>query len=453
MARLTVLAGLSLLMCLQMASSYKLVCYFTNWSQYRPSIGRFLLNNIDANLCTHLVYAYSKISKTNELAKYEWNDYELYRTFNNLKFRNPHLKTLLAVGGSTFGTEQFTIMSASAANRQTFIQSAIRILRQYDFDGLSLDWAFPGTQGSPPEDKQRYTVLCKEVRAAFEQEAAQTQKSRLLLISAVGARKDIIDKAYEIGELSRVLDFINVMTYDFHGLWEPVTGHNSPLYRSNIDQANSTDLNVDFAMKYWRDNGAPAGKLIVGFATYGRPFRLASAANELGSPAQGLPSLGIYTGNRGYWSYYEICTFLQGAGIHWIEEQKVPYATKGNEWVGFDNKQSFSAKVKYLKENGFGGALVWSLDLDDFYGQLCGQGSYPLIRHVRSLLDPGFPTPPPGVNFCSGKPDGLYVNPNDAHTFYQCSNGYTYIQRCPADLVYNDRCKCCVYKSLPEMPS
>jgi GH18 family chitinase len=36
--------------------------------------------------------------------------------------------------------------------------------------------------------------------------------------------------SYDVPEISKYLDFINVMTYDFHGQWERQVGHNSPLY-------------------------------------------------------------------------------------------------------------------------------------------------------------------------------------------------------------------------------
>ena len=53
--------------------NYKRVCYYTNWAQYRHGKGKFVPENIDGSLCTHIIYAYAKLQRYS-LAPFEWND-------------------------------------------------------------------------------------------------------------------------------------------------------------------------------------------------------------------------------------------------------------------------------------------------------------------------------------------------------------------------------------------
>uniref|UniRef100_A0A3B3W080 chitinase n=1 Tax=Poecilia latipinna TaxID=48699 RepID=A0A3B3W080_9TELE len=202
------------------ASSNKLVCHMTNWAQYRPSGAKFIPDNIDPFLCTHVIYALASINSFNQVTPVEWNDQELYASLNGLKKYNPALKTLLSVGGTVNGVK----------TRQTFIKSAISFLRSHNFDGLNLDWEFPGHNGSPPEDKEGFTLLVSELATAFQDDATENKKTRLLLSANVAGFVSTIDKAYEVSKIAAHMDFMNIMNYDFHGPWEPVTGHHSPLY-------------------------------------------------------------------------------------------------------------------------------------------------------------------------------------------------------------------------------
>ncbi|XP_034388824.1 chitinase, acidic.1 [Cyclopterus lumpus] len=446
------ITALGVLLVLHIASSNKLVCHMTNWAQYRPSSAKFTADNIDPFLCTHVIYALASINSFNQISPVEWNDEQQFSRLNNLKNVNPALKTLLSVGGTVNGISPFIGVVARPEGRAAFIRSAISYLRTHNFDGLNLAWEYPGQNGSPSSDKERFTLLVTELSKAFEDDAKDNRKTQLLLSANVASFRSTIDRAYEVEKIAHPLDFINVMTYDYHGHWEGVTGQNSPLYRSSVDSGSHVHHNINSSISHWLALGAPSEKLLLGFPTYGRTYRLTTGASGLGAPSNGPADAGPYTRTAGFWSFYEICNFDSGAIVEWIPEQEVPYATYGSSWVGYDDKRSYSSKVQWMTNNNLGGAHVWTLDMDDFGGYFCADGTYPLINHLRMSM--GFAPKPtttkaptttrdPVAEFCSGRPNGLYENVSDKTTYFQCFQGNTYLQRCQSGLIYWDSCKCC----------
>ena len=49
-----------------------------------------------------------------------------------------------------------------------------------------------------------------------------------------------------------------------------------------------------------------------------------------------------------------------------------PYCYKGDQWFSYDDEKSFEVKAKYILDHQLGGAMVWSIDTDDFQG-FCGR--------------------------------------------------------------------------------
>ncbi|XP_074603101.1 chitinase 7 isoform X2 [Brevipalpus obovatus] len=378
----------------------KVVCYYTNWSQYRPKEGKFTPEDIDPNLCTHVIFAFGWLKK-NKMSAFDGSDETkngkkgLFERTTDLKLKNPKLKVLLAIGGWSFGTEKFKTMSTNKYNRRLFIFSAMEYLRERNFDGLDLDWEFP--KGA--EDKKNFVELVKELREAFEAEAKEKKLPRLLLTAAVSAGVDTVKSGYDVPAVAAYVDFLNIMSYDFHGKWETKTGHNAPLYASSSETEWRKQLSMDFGVKLWEKMGAPKDKIVVGMATYGRSFTLASTANHgFNAPSAGGGKAGEFTREAGFLGFYEICDMLKdGAVYFWDDEQKVPYAVQGDLWVGFDDERSIREKMKWLLENDYAGAMVWTVDMDDFTGK-CAGTKYPLIGIMAEEL---MGRPQPASSFSS----------------------------------------------------
>ena len=304
-----------------------------------------------------------------------------------MKTYNKDLKTMLAIGGWNEGSRRFSPLVEDRDRRQVFIKSAIRFLRQYNFDGIDLDWEYPTQRaGGRPQDRANYATFIEEMREAFQSEADKTGKERLLISMAVPASLEYAGKGYAIDRLNEALDFFNLLTYDYHAAQEPAVNHHSPLFRPDdwSEYDFRKDLNIDATVRFYLENGATRDKLLLGIPTYGRSFTLANPdVHETGSPAAAPSEAGSGTKEDGYLAYYEICN-------HWELVTQYPgymgpYAHKGNQWVGFDDVDAVVEKAFYVAEEELGGIMFWTIDNDDFRGT-CGKTPYPLIESAKEAM-------------------------------------------------------------------
>ncbi|CAF1146302.1 unnamed protein product [Rotaria sordida] len=376
---------------------YKKICYFTNWAQYRTPPAKFEPENIDPFLCTHVIYAFAGIDNQTLLIRpIEENDEDLYKRVNALKLRNPKLKTLLAVGGWNMKSYAFSTMVHDSEKRRNFVFDTINFLRKHKFDGLEVDWEYPGVRGGKSDDKYYLTLFFQEFQDAAMAQSLITGQPRLILGATVAAEEYIVVNGYEIEKITRVLDFLNVMTYDFHGAWQNYTGLNAPLYRRFDELDADTMLNQDFGVAIWLKNGAPAYKLVLGVPLFARSFLLArSDQNELHSPTIGNGTSGPFTRSAGFLSYFEICVLQMDST--W-QKRTVPdgseseYMFKDREWISYETLDNIRKRAAYVVANNLGGMFVWSLDMDDFNGAFCKNGTYPFIKNSLALLPTHMPS-------------------------------------------------------------
>ncbi|MCH2110539.1 MAG: glycosyl hydrolase family 18 protein, partial [Polyangiaceae bacterium] len=351
----------------------------------------------DANLFTHIIYGFGKVDFGNrenpkfEIAPFEANDLGpggQYQQVNDLKKKYPHLKTLLAIGGWTFNDPVevagpnstawvFSKMVSTKEYRSHFIAHAIRYLRAANFDGLDLDWEYPTDEGrgGHPEDKQNFTALCKEFKEAAAVEAKESGKELLLLTMATGAHKA---ETFELDKLKDILDWVNLMTYDFYGGWAAATGMNAPLTGDPTG-----NWYVAKAVDKWLEMGIPADQLVLGMPSYGRSFK--GVENPApGSKATGAGVKGRCTGADGFLAYYEAMALIESGKYktYWDPISSTPYAYNEAEksWFSYDDIRSINMKVDFLEEKGLGGGMFWAIDLDDYHND------YPLITTVARRL-------------------------------------------------------------------
>lgn len=375
-------------------------CYFESWAVYHQGKGHFDVEDIDPNLCTHLIYTFAGVDPTTHKIKAldPWNDLDegggkgAYKRFTNLKQQNPSLKTLLSVGGWNEATKGFTAMVSTAENRKIFVDSVLEFMQTYGFDGIDLDWEYPcQREGGKPEDKANYALLMKDLHEGFA--------GNYVLTTAVPAGIQNVDMSYDIPSLQMYNDYLLLMAFDYHGPWEPFAGHVAPLYGSSKDVAHGDVghvLNVNYSVSYYINGGPiPGGsgvdpaKLVVGVPLYGKGFNLSDPTqHDLYAPVTGAMGACPYTQSPISCGYNELCEYffgMSGWNVGHETEQKIVYGYTDHIWVGYDDVDAMNLKAGYIKDNGLAGAMVWSIDQDDHHA-VCGSQKFPLLSALSQQL-------------------------------------------------------------------
>ncbi|KAJ1528349.1 hypothetical protein ONE63_006769 [Megalurothrips usitatus] len=346
---------------------YKLICYYALPAKGTVNDNTLMPDQLEADLCTHINLAFASVAN-GTLTPAEPSDLQNYDEVMKLKKQNPKLKVLLSVNGD------MSQVVKSHASRKTFIKSALNVMRKHSFDGLDVDWEFPS-------DAWKFMSLLAEFRQAFG--------DRFLLTAAVAAPQFLVDISYKVNVMARYVDWVNVMTYDFHfySSLSPFTGINAPLYKSSEDFGYFAQANTNWSLHYWEDQGMPRNKIVMGIPTYGHTFKLRKANfNGFYAPASNFGDFG----GGGFIDYPNVCEFLAGVGVTQTFDRstRAPYAFKGLNWVSFDDERSVAYKAEFVTSGGYAGAMIWSLNADDHKG-LCYKSDlkFPLIKRVKNVLN------------------------------------------------------------------
>ncbi|KAI4285352.1 MAG: hypothetical protein L6R38_000708 [Xanthoria sp. 2 TBL-2021] len=345
----------------------RVIGYYESWAHARTCSGMDF-KDIPVEGLTHLYFSFGYITPGDfNIAPMDNAPSSLFSDLTDLKKKNSGLKAVIALGGWTFndnGTATqpvFSNMVSSAGNRAKFIINLLGFLREYAFDGVDFDWEYPGAllvqpdRGGHPDDGKKFTVFLSELKDAIGQQPAPYEVSFTVPTSYWYLRW------FDLKAVDHV-DFLNVMSYDLHGVWDST----NPIGSHVLAHTNLTEIRQAFDL-FWR-NDVPANKLNLGLGFYGRSFQLSDpSCYKPGCNFKGGASPGACTKNSGTLSYKEITQIIDQKKIkpYYDEENAVKYIVwDQDQWVSYDDEETFKQKIEFGNELGLGGLLIWAIDQD-----------------------------------------------------------------------------------------
>jgi chitinase len=281
------------------------------------------------------------------------------RKLSELKKINPDLKILISVGGWSW-SKNFSDATLTDTSTRNFALSAVDIVSKYYLDGIDIDWEYPGMIGDSnvyrPEDKQHYTNLFKELRRGLDSLSGTTQM-KYYVTTAVGGSQAYIDHT-EMDKVQQYNDYINIMSYDYAGGWDTISGHHTNLYVSSGD---SDQYSAHRSIQAFIAAGVPAEKIVIGMAFYGKGWQMESTDNN------GLYRKALRSARGGGFTYLkDSLVNKSGYKEYWDATARAPYLFNAEKkiFISYDNERSVKEKCKYVKQHRLAGAMFWEYNSD-----------------------------------------------------------------------------------------
>ncbi len=326
-----------------------------------------------------------------------------FNQLRKLKLRHPDLKIVLSIGGWE-GCKYFSDAALTPGSREVFVNTCIDRFISGNlpaagnaggkgaaagiFDGFDIDWEYPVKGGIDsmhhnPDDNNNLSELFALFRTKLD-----SIRPGYLLTAAVPATEKYA-RYFNIYHDQQYLDWYNLMTYDYRGGWDKVTGHNTNLLSSSADttfdrERNSFDKTVHLFNCIY---GVSRSKLVPGAAFYGRGWGSVDSLNYgLGMPAGSTSGIS----EEGYNYFSDLKELLkQGFVMYWDNFAMAPYlynAEKKIFWT-FDDSRSVALKIHYVDAYNLRGLMFWEITGDDSLGTLVNTIYYGNMPDVKIPLE------------------------------------------------------------------
>ncbi|MEE3327124.1 MAG: glycosyl hydrolase family 18 protein [Myxococcota bacterium] len=361
-----------------------LAAYYPEWGIYGRN---FFVADIPGDRLTHIIYAFVDLSAQGEITLFDpWA--AVQKTFTGdqavsgnatspgnfgqlaeLKVLYPHLRVSIAVGGWTLSTHFSTVL-ATPEGRETASESVANFLRDYPvFDGVDFDWEYPGGGGlgsnsADPADGTHYALFLGLVRAKLDQLGEERDRVYEISVASPAGSDKIAN--FNLPGVEAQIDFFNVMTYDFHGAWEDVTGHLAGF------EGDATGYDIRTTIELYLAAGVPPEKIVLGAPLYTRAWGGVDAGDTGGyGQMSTAPAPGSFPDTAGMYDYKDLAEeWLAGLGgweLYWDDAAGAAYlySPQSRIFSSFETPGTIAFRAEWAQHQGLRGMMFWDLSSDD----------------------------------------------------------------------------------------
>lgn len=277
---------------------------------------------------------------------------------------------VLMVGGA--GTHDD--FAAAAARPEALARELVDTARSLGFAGLELDW-----EPLLETDEPLLVALAEEIREIDPE---------LLLTMSIGWTSTTFPDVRPVyAELAAILDQLNIMSYGMAGAWDGWNSWHSSALDGASEPSGPYPSSVAVSVTSYLDAGVPANKLGVGIGFYGSCW-----TGGIDGPRQSLDGASIAADDN-VMSYENILDrYYEPESYRYDDVADAPYlgyssphGPEGCTFVSYEDERSVAAKSAYVREQGLGGAIVWTINQGHLRSAPAGARD-PLLRAAAAGL-------------------------------------------------------------------
>lgn len=404
----------------------KVVGYFPNYAINSESHKNFSIADLQWDVLTHVQYAFGVVNKetyeleagdieNDTLNKFEdrkfvhdgveikMDDslgyYGQFNLMHTLKKMHPNVTVLISTGGWG-ASEGLWYATQNEAAMRKFSASAIKFIRKYGFDGIDIDFEFP----SETPLSGNYTNFTESIRAGIAtryvqfikilsedlSKASKEDGKYYWLTSAVSASSWVLGGQTDSDFLD-YLDFVSIMSYDYHGGWNNYVENQANLYPDPEDKETAAvdvkTLGFEWSYNFYRGK-VPSEKILMGVPYYTRGWTNVSGGTNGLHGTSGTPltnatdNLNIWydldtTGNETpaganpLWHVMNVMKKNPNYKRYWDDVGQVPHIwnAQNNTFLTFEDTESVQKRIDYVDNNNLGGVLIWVMHGDYDYDE------------------------------------------------------------------------------------